>query len=44
MGAMAVGLDKVEVKDLLQWHQPTLAGYLNLILALEVLPEILTTA
>ncbi|KAF4071516.1 hypothetical protein AMELA_G00274190 [Ameiurus melas] len=44
MGATAVGLDKVEVKDLLHWHQPTLAGYLNLILALEELPKILTTA
>ncbi|KAF4084524.1 hypothetical protein AMELA_G00129730 [Ameiurus melas] len=44
MGATVVGLDKVEVKDLLQWHQPTLAGYLNLILALEELPKILTTA
>lgn len=44
MGDSAAGMDKIEVKDLLLWHQFLLAGYRNLVLAVEELPEILRTA
>lgn len=43
MGDSAAGVDKIETKVLLQWHQPSLVGYRNLVLAVEELPRALTT-
>lgn len=44
MGTTAAGLDKIEAKCVLQWHQPSLAGYFNLLMVLEKLPTVLTRA
>ncbi len=39
MGNSAVGMDRVSSRDLLRWHQPSLAGFCNVILALETMPS-----
>ncbi len=40
----AVGMDRVSARDLLGWHQPSLAGFCNIILALETMPSSLANA
>ncbi len=44
MGNSAVGMDRVSSRDLLRWHQPSLAGFCNVILALETMPSSLANA
>lgn len=43
-GMGATGMDKISAKDLLRLHQPSLAGYFNLIMAVVALPAILSGA
>lgn len=40
----AVGPDKLSAKELLKWHQGSIAGLLNVILAVEALPSSLSAA
>ncbi|CAM4574444.1 unnamed protein product [Leuciscus chuanchicus] len=40
----AVGMDKISAKELLAWHQPSLASFMNIMLATESLPSTLARA
>lgn len=40
----AVGVDKITAKDLLTWHQPSLAGFFNILMVVEGLPSTLAIA
>lgn len=40
----AVGVDKITAKNLLTWHQPSLASLLNILMAVEFLPSTLARA
>ncbi len=44
MGNTAMGMDRNSAKELLTWHQSSLAGFCNLILALETMPPSLANA
>ncbi len=44
MGNIAVGMDRMSAKELLTWHQSSLAGFCNMILALETMPPSLANA
>ncbi len=39
MGNTAVGMDRMSAKELLTWHQSSLASFCNMILALETTPD-----
>ncbi len=44
MGNTAMGMDRTSAKELLTWHQSSLAGFCNIILALETMPPSLANA
>ncbi len=44
MGNTAMGMDRKSAKELLTWHQSSLAGFCNMILALETMPPSLANA
>lgn len=37
----ALGMDRVSAKELLSWHQPSLASFMNILLVMEILPSTL---